>query len=439
MKSIGQDGRRRVQGVGLTAITAFVGKVITVSTNLISIPLTIDYLGAERFGLWMTISSVVLFMSVADLGIGNSLINAVASAVARKDVGRLRGAISSAVFMLVGISFILSVIFYVFGPQINWAVLFNVLTEETQLELGRAMVVFGLMFSVGIPLSVFGKIRQGLQQGYIEQIFLALGALVSFGSILLCVYYQSGLEWLVFSLFIGPLVGAAANGVFLVLSSDTQFFSAQALSRRESASLLTSGWYFFLLQVCTIVSSSSDNFVITHVFGPSEVGVYAIVFKIFLLTQLGQYVIQPMWPVFSEALSLGRTDWALEVLKKLTIYSAITSAVIALFISLLTPHILRYWVGADVEIETSLLFGMATFTVVASYGGCMSVYLNSTPRLIRMQVPIFAVFCIASVILKILFAQTFGVSGVIWGAVVATIIFYIYPSQLVAKMSGVKA
>ena len=44
--------------MALTAISSAVAKVITVVTMLISVRLTLNYLGTERYGLWMTISSV---------------------------------------------------------------------------------------------------------------------------------------------------------------------------------------------------------------------------------------------------------------------------------------------------------------------------------------------------------------------------------------------
>jgi len=53
------DGRskERYRRVVLTAGSSFVNKTVTILTGLISVPLTVHYLGAERYGLWMTISA----------------------------------------------------------------------------------------------------------------------------------------------------------------------------------------------------------------------------------------------------------------------------------------------------------------------------------------------------------------------------------------------
>ena len=64
------DGRskERYRRVVLSAGSSFVNKGVTILTGLISVPLTVHYLGTERYGLWMTISSTIAFLTFADLG-----------------------------------------------------------------------------------------------------------------------------------------------------------------------------------------------------------------------------------------------------------------------------------------------------------------------------------------------------------------------------------
>jgi hypothetical protein len=60
--------KERYRRVVLTAGSSFINKGVTAVTGLISVPLTVHYLGAERYGLWMTISSTIAFLTFADLG-----------------------------------------------------------------------------------------------------------------------------------------------------------------------------------------------------------------------------------------------------------------------------------------------------------------------------------------------------------------------------------
>ena len=55
--------------MALSALAAAGAKALSVLTTLISIPLALSYLGDERFGVWSTLSALVLTLQFADLGL----------------------------------------------------------------------------------------------------------------------------------------------------------------------------------------------------------------------------------------------------------------------------------------------------------------------------------------------------------------------------------
>ena len=72
-----QERHRRL---ALSALAAALAKLLSVLTTLVSIPLALAYLGDERFGVWATLSALVLTLQFADLGLGNGVVNTVSSA-----------------------------------------------------------------------------------------------------------------------------------------------------------------------------------------------------------------------------------------------------------------------------------------------------------------------------------------------------------------------
>ena len=46
-------------------------RAVGVAVSIVSIPLVIDYLGPERFGLWVTATAIISMLTFADLGLGN--------------------------------------------------------------------------------------------------------------------------------------------------------------------------------------------------------------------------------------------------------------------------------------------------------------------------------------------------------------------------------
>lgn len=96
--------KERYRRAGLTTLTSIAARGISLLTVLISVPLTIGYLGAERYGLWMTISSVIAMIGFLDFGLGNGLLNAVSEANGRDDREAAHRYVSSAFFMLLGVA-----------------------------------------------------------------------------------------------------------------------------------------------------------------------------------------------------------------------------------------------------------------------------------------------------------------------------------------------
>ena len=83
-----ENGRskERLRRAALTTIGSGASKAISLLTFLVSVPLTYRYLGAERYGIWMVLISIIGAMSFADLGIGNGLMNAISEAYGKDDL-----------------------------------------------------------------------------------------------------------------------------------------------------------------------------------------------------------------------------------------------------------------------------------------------------------------------------------------------------------------
>lgn len=81
-ESSSQEGlnSERYLKVLIFAVTNILSRGLGLVLIIISISLTLQYLGIAWIGIWMTISSLVVVLSFLDLGIGNILKNRVALA-----------------------------------------------------------------------------------------------------------------------------------------------------------------------------------------------------------------------------------------------------------------------------------------------------------------------------------------------------------------------
>src|ERR1035437_6293311 len=163
--------RRIAWATALSTVARFVG----IGTSFISVPLVVGYLGSERYGMWLTMSSLVAALGPLDLGIGLGLLTAVSDAYGRADREAPRRAISSAAVMLTMIAALAVVVFGAVYFLIPWAHLFNVATPTAVAEAGPASAVLFGAFALGLPLSITGQIQLAHQSSYISSAWAIAG------------------------------------------------------------------------------------------------------------------------------------------------------------------------------------------------------------------------------------------------------------------------
>ena len=126
-RSSADPGRERYRRAGMTASTSYIAKALTLVMGFVSVPLTVDYLGAERYGVWLTISSLMLWVALTDFGLtGNALVNVLSEAVGNDDRESARHHVASAFWALVTIALVMGVVFMAAFHSIPWRAVFRV-------------------------------------------------------------------------------------------------------------------------------------------------------------------------------------------------------------------------------------------------------------------------------------------------------------------------
>jgi O-antigen/teichoic acid export membrane protein len=424
----GGRSHERFRRAGLTAAAALTAKMVGVVAMLITVPLTLNYLGSERFGLWMTISSISLLLAFSDLGIGNGVLNVTADAYGRDDRRLGREAASSGFFLLSVIAVGLVAVFAISYTFLPWARIFNVTSAEAMSEAGPATAVFILVWALNVPLDVVQRVQLGYQRGFINYAWQAAGSCFGLAGAVAAVKTSAGLPWLVLALIGGPLLAVALNGVVEFGWARPWLRPAwSAVSRVAVKRILHLGVWFFVIQLAVALGFASANLVIAQVLGSSEVTQYAVPARLFaLIGVLVSLVFAPLWPAYGEALARGDTDWVTVTLVRslgLTfVLVLVPSAVLIVF----GRPIIHFWVGDDVQPSPWLLAGLGVWTLVSSLGATVSVFLNGV-SVLRFQAVCAILMATTALGLEVAFARLWGVSGVPWAVVLAYVVFSAIP------------
>lgn len=424
------EGRsvERYRRVALTTLSAAVSRLIGALTLLVSVRLTLPYLGPERYGLWMVVGSVIAMLGFSDLGIGSGLVNAVSEANGKDDRDLARRYVSSAFFMLLGVSFVLLILFGIIYSWVPWYRLFNVHSVIATAEAGPAMAVFLTCFLLNIPLGVINRIQVSYQQGFTTNLWGALGSLFGLGALILACKRRAGLPWLVLAMSGAPMLATLLNGAVLLGAQRPWLLPSWRYCDRESArTIFRIGMMFFVLQIGVAFGFSSDNIILAQILGPAAVTQYAVPGKMFgFITIVITAILAPLWPAYSEALARHDLHWVRKTLKR-TIALALTIAVPAYAFLLLFAHrLLHLWVGNRVAPTLSLLAGLALYGLLTAIGNCLGTFLNAA-GIIKLQASVAAIMAGANLALSIVLTHRLGVSGPVWGSVISYSVISLVP------------
>ena len=159
-------GREREKRIALSALLAAVAKVFNTAIPLITMKITIGYLGTELYGLWATVTSFFALFAFADLGLGNGLQTELSRATGRDDIKQCRTLISSAYLVLTIVpAFLLALLFVVY-PFVNWGHLMNAESEEAMSLAGPFVLALFSSKMISVPASLVQRIHNSLQEGY---------------------------------------------------------------------------------------------------------------------------------------------------------------------------------------------------------------------------------------------------------------------------------
>jgi O-antigen/teichoic acid export membrane protein len=408
--------------IALGAVSSMLSKVLGLAAALVSIPMALSYLGTERFGVWSTLSSLVMALQFADLGIGNGVINSVADAHGKGDREAVRRCLSSALLALGAISLLLMFALpaLVFLP--DWASLFKLKSTLTMSEVKLAIAMFWVCIALAVPLGLVQRAQIGLQKGYLASLWQCISNLLSILAIWGATRFELGLPWLVLALLGAPLLSALVNGALFFFRTERDLLPLPRLVTAAAVRrLLSKGGEFFILQIACAAVMYSDSLIIVHVLGAERVAEYALPDKLFsVVPVLLSTILAPLWPAYGEAIARGDFAWTKRIFKRSLVLCVSVATLASVFLALLGPWLIHAWVGGQVPVNQTLLWALGLWKLVECAGLALAMLFNGA-GLIRMQIVSACLMGVASLTVKPYMVVAMGVEG----APIATVAIYL--------------
>lgn len=413
--------KARQRAYFLSVGSSLVAKVVNLFISFATIPITLAYLGVERFGIWMTISSLVGLLAFADLGIGNGLVNLVANANARADHVALRRHVSNATFALSVVSLGLFASFLIAYKLIDWVELFGIGSTEAAREIAPAVAVLGIFICLNVPATIAQRVQMGLQMGYVADGWQVVGSVFALALLIGGIRLGVGLPGLVACLLGGPLCANLLNLCRMWRLRPEIRPQLRHISVTGARHIVATGTLFLVLQLTAAVGFSADTLIIARFLGPEQVAGFAIGAKLFSAVGMAAAIaLKPLWPAFGDARARGDTDWIKQTANRAVCIAGGMSLVAVIVLASFADDLTARWSNKEILLGAPLIGLFCLWTVTQSIGLAYSMLLNGL-HIIKLQVVVGLTFAALSIGFKVAFIEVIGAQWIL----IVNIVLYV--------------
>ena len=406
------NNKRIIKNIGVSMVM----KPISMLLSLVYTPLALAFLGDEKYGVWAIILNIVSWINYFDIGIGNGLRNKLTEALALEDEKLAKKYVSTAYVGTTIISVAFCIIVNVIWNLFKLSAFFklNVPDENTNL------IIFISIFFVCVNfiLSLSKTSAYSIQQPGIISVVSVIGQVLQIGIIFILsrIFNQS----LIAVAIMYGLVSLFDSIIIYVVVTRRRKYLRPAISSidmRYLKPLITLGVGFFALQICSLVLNTTDNLLISNLYGSADVTPYSIVYKVFyMIVQVHAIIIMPMWSAYTEAATKKDMRWIKNTMKRVNQITLMLSLAAIIGIFLFRP-VAKIWLRRELEYSNGLIITMAIYMIAQMFGNNYSSFLCGVGH-IKTSVIISAIGAVLNIPLSIIFAQSCGMflTGIILGS-----------------------
>ncbi|GJL49246.1 lipopolysaccharide biosynthesis protein [Candidatus Nitrospira salsa] len=411
----GTTWSRLVKGFGANAI----GQVLNVASKILLVPLFLTAWGANIYGEWLVLSSLVAYLSLTELGGQVYIVNRLTQAYASQDFELFRKSLHSglALFLYLPAAALLLLIIVLGLYPIEHTI---GITETSHAMTVMIASLLGAQFLIALP------------QGLLLGIYRAIGLLprgVMFGNLIILthmVFTSGGL------LFGANMLGIAALQILpygivvgmVIVDLKKQLPDIATLSLQHSSysvmrTFLRPSLHFFSIQVSQLLSIQGTILVAGALLGSVQVVVFSALRTIAnAIKQLLGLLSHTAWPEFTRLDMEGDYEKLHELFRFLLRSSLFGAFVFFIIFHFLGEEIFQLWLGETLTynqnaMDLILLYVMQLVLWTACSHVLMAV--NQHEGLART----LALSSLFTVSLSYTGAQYFGLIGMISGMILA--------------------
>lgn len=392
---------------------SFIIKGVSILLGLIKVPILLSYLDPEKYGVWLTIASIIMWVQHFDLGLGHGLRNKFAESLAKNDTPKAIGLVSTAYFSMAGLMLVLLLILLPIVTLLDWNEILNVSSISGD-ELRKTVIIVLVMFVMRFVFQLISVILKADQRPAISDMFLPIASIISLFLIFIVkVFVDDSLFWASTIMAVPPVLVLMIGNIYF-FKKDYKTFTP-SIRQYKSAYLkdiYSLGLKFFVAQVLSLIMFSSSNLILTKIVNPQEVTIYNIARTYFNLPlTFFMIILTPYWSAITEAYVKNEFEWIKNNMNKLRKIALLFTLGLLLML-IFSKLAFKFWVGDKVLIPSYLSIAFTAYNIIVLFLSPYNFFLNGVGKLdLGLRVAVFKI--IAFLPLAILLVNFYGAIGLV--------------------------
>ena len=406
----------RISRLRLSIVLNLSLRIFSIFINFLIVRVLLTYLGVDKYGIWVTISVLVNWFNLFDVGLGQGLKLKLTNSFSRVRIKNTIKLISSSYFLTTAISFFLLLLLIIFNSLSSWSNILN-LSNAFDNEVNTSINILFFLFIPLFVVKLIGIVYASLQLPFVDNIIKITAQFVFFVSIL--VYYKLNFEPNLILVSISSLLPLVIiycifNFYIFKIKTPVLFPKVKSISIQSIKELASPSISFFVIQIGCIILYSTDNFIILQLLEPSDVATYNIFYKLYSAPFIFFNIyVSSHWSSFIDAISNEDYHWIrLKVFSFLKVLT--TLVVFYVFMFFLEENLLNIWLPNFIYNKSNLSIHLIIYFLISSLTTIYVYVINSFGKL-RIQLWSYVIIAIINIPLSVYFVKylKFGISGVI--------------------------
>ena len=358
-----------------------------IGLQLLLVPLSIKFVSASAYGLWLTLSSMITWLNIMDIGLSNGLRNKLTEAITRNDHSLARTYVSTtycllAILSIVGFFLCLSMVYL-----LDWHSIIPMPAGMSGGDFRKLLLVIVSSFFLTFLLKPIASVAYATHKAYVEYLILFAANFINVVIVwLLLQVAPSGNILLMACCFcFAPILITFILTWYLFRTGFRQLApTVSKIDFSHARELMSLSGKFFIIQIAATVIFTTNNFIISHYLGNEEVTRYNIVQRYFNVAIILQgMILVPFWAIFTEGFARRDTLLMENNMKKLLNMTALLSAG-CLLMAAVSGYAYGLWIGNLVKIPFTLTLISCLYAILLLYSSVYTIFINGTGR-VRLQ------------------------------------------------------